>query len=50
LTLLIEGVEGVRGKELEDVGGDPRFVALAKGKKIPAPSIDVAKYWTLYAN
>jgi hypothetical protein len=50
LTLLIEDVEGVRGNELEDVGGDPRFVALAKGKKIPAPSIDVTKYETLYEN
>jgi hypothetical protein len=47
LTLLREGVEGVKGNELEDVGGDSRFVALAKGKKIPAPSIDVVKYETL---
>jgi hypothetical protein len=40
----MEGVEGVRGNELEDVGGDPRFVALANGRKIPAPSIEVVKY------
>lgn len=48
LTLLIEGVEGVRGNELDEVGGDPLFIALAIGRKIPAPSIDVVKYETLY--
>jgi hypothetical protein len=48
LIPLTEGVVGVRGNELAEVGGDPRLVALAIGRKIPAPSIDVAKYETLF--
>lgn len=47
LTLLTDGVEGVKGNELDEVGGDPRFVARVKGRKIPAPSTDVVKYETL---
>jgi hypothetical protein len=42
-----EGVVGVRGNELAEVGGEPRLVALAIGRKIPAPSMDVIKYETL---
>jgi hypothetical protein len=31
------------GKELPDVDGDPRRIALATGRKMPAPGIDVSK-------
>jgi hypothetical protein len=44
LTPPTERVVGVRGNELVEVGGDPRLVALAIGRKIPAPSMDVMKY------
>jgi hypothetical protein len=42
-TLPAEGVVGVSGNELADVGGDPLLVALLRGRNIPAPSIDVVK-------
>jgi hypothetical protein len=42
-TLLADGVVGVSGNELADVGGDPLFVARLRGRNIPAPSIDVVK-------
>jgi len=42
-----DGVDGVRGNDpCED--GEPRFIALLIGRKIPAPTIEVVKYDMLY--
>ena len=42
-----EGVFGVIGNELAEFGRDVCLIALAMGKKMPVPSIDVVKYDTL---
>lgn len=36
-----EVVVGVRGKEFAEVISDSRLIALLRGRKIPAPSIEV---------
>lgn len=47
LKPLSDGDVGVGGKESADTVGEARFFARAKGRKIPAPGIDVVKYRVL---